>query len=118
MRARAVDENAVASRPCFESTTSRQAVPAKKLRRRRSELAGIASQETDATDWNSLFLRRLEAGELLDQYVAVGTIAPREGSDAGAERSGHRVELFAVRNGDHVGRRVGYIFRLIWLEHL
>src|SRR5580700_2760905 len=98
---------------CFESTTWRQAAPAKKLRRQRLIAAGICETKS-----NSLLLFGLEAGEFLDQHIRVRTFAPSEGSHAGTERLGHRVELFAVGNVDDVGRSVSEIFRLVGLKHL
>src|ERR1700678_2245416 len=66
----------------------------------------------------SLLLRRLEAGQLLDQHEGVGTIAPDEGADAGAKCPHHRIKLFAVGYVDDLSRCVGKIFGLVGLEHL
>src|ERR1035441_4319655 len=115
---RSEDASGRAHRSCPEGTTSRQTAPAKTGQRRRSLVAGIAAGATDGTKSNSLLRRWLEAGEFLDQHVTVGTIMPLERSDAGAERPGHRVKLFAVGNVNHVGGSVGEIFRLVGLDHL
>src|SRR5271170_2993327 len=115
MRARVADATGRMLRSCSESTTSRRTVPARKLRR--SRLAAQANAP-DATESNSLLLRRLEAGEFLHQHVAVGTLAPFEGSDAGAERRGHRVKLLAVGHVDDIRWSVREIFGLVGLEHL
>src|ERR1700693_575259 len=107
MRARGADAADRARNSCSESTTWRQTSPAKKLRRPRSVAAATASGATKATESNSLLLFGLEAGEFLDQHEGVGTIAPFEGSHAGSERSGHRVELFTVGYVDYLGGSVG-----------
>src|SRR5579862_1397966 len=82
----------------------------------RSTGRAIALDASDGTA--SFLLRRLEAGQLLDQHVTVGTIAPLKGSDPGAKRAGHRVKLFAVGYADDVGGSVGEILGLAGLEHL
>src|ERR1700691_2143518 len=117
-RDRDAEANGWARRSCSESTIWRQTSPAKKLRRRRLLAAATASGAAKGTGSNSLLLRRLEAGEFLDQHEGVGTIAPYECSDAGAKRPHHRIKLFAVGYVDYLGGSVGEIFGLVDLEHL